>query len=67
MCAAIIRLFTQYSLTSPHADPHPVHQEAQQVETTVAEGKESHGQGQGSSDSDDYLTPPSAKETVSDI
>ena len=52
------------------SEPLPVHQEVQQVDTTVvAEGKESRGQGQSSSDSDDYLTPPSspAANTVSDV
>ena len=62
-------MFAQNLLASPHAEPLPVHHEVQQVETTVvAEGEESDGQGQGSSDSDDYLTPPSAKRVhVSDV
>ena len=63
MCAVIIRLFIQNLLASPPAEPLSVHQEVQQVEATVAEGKESLGQGQGSSDSDDCLTssPPPTK------
>ena len=62
-------MFAQNLLASPHAEPLSVHHEAQQVETTVAEGEESHGQGQGSSDSEDYLIPPSspAAESVSDV
>ena len=70
MCAAIIRLLIQNLLASPPAEPLSVHQEVQQVETTVvAEGEESHGQGQSSSDSEDYLIPPSslAAESVSDV
>ena len=59
-------MFAQNLLASPHAEPLPVHHE---VETTVAEGEESHGQGQGLSDSEDYLILPSspATESVSDV
>ena len=56
-------------LASPPAEPLSVHQEVQQVETTVvAEGEESLGQGQGSSDSDDCLTPsPPPTKRVSSV
>ena len=63
-------MFAQNLLASPHAEPLPVHPEVQQVETTViAVGEESHGQGQGSNDSEDHLIPPSspAAESISDV
>ena len=63
-------MFAQNLLASPHAEPLPLHHEVQQVEiTVVAEGEESHGQGQGSSHSEDYLIHPSspAAESVSDV
>ena len=67
LCAPIIRLFTQSNLPPLMQSHSPFIRRLNRLKQQKLREKKSHGQGQDSSDSDDYLTPPLAKKRVNDI